>query len=84
MPLRTDPETMRQAKPFESLPRGVFLAPWMGPEGELVLLAVKANGRLACDPVMLPHGADRGEASDRLWQLLHDVDPDHRANLRVV
>jgi hypothetical protein len=75
---------MRQARAFEQLPRGVFVAPWMGEDGELFIIAVRADRRLACQPVMIPHGEDRGEASDRLWKLLDEVDPDPRANLRVV
>lgn len=63
--------------------RGVHVAPWMGPDGELVLVAVTSLGRQAAPPVVVPHGGDRLRASDELWDLLDRVDPDRRALLKI-
>lgn len=64
--------------------RGVWVAPWLGDDGELVLIAVTRRGRLAAPPFAIPHGADRVAASDAMWALLDVVDPDTVAVLRAV
>lgn len=75
---------MRIASLGQPLGRGVYVAPWCGPQGELVLLAITSAGRLACDPLMIPHGADRVAAADALWDALEEADPDPRRHLRAV
>lgn len=74
---RSAPETgakMRIAKPGEQLGRGVYVAPWMGEHGELVLLAITSTSRLACPPMTIAHGADRVAASDAAWAALDAAD----------
>lgn len=76
---------MRKAKPLGMLERGVWVAPWMGPDGEMVLLAITSRAQLATGvPTIVPNGASQVEASDRLWDIVEAVDPDVRAQLRVI
>jgi len=75
---------MRIATVGQVLPRGVYVAPWMGPDGELVLLAITSSQRLAAPPLTVPHGADRLAASDALWEALEREDPDRLTHLRAV
>lgn len=56
-------------------PRGVFKAHWMGPKGEIVLLAITSTNRLVIDPVTIPFGADHIGTVDGLWEMLDHVDP---------
>src|SRR4051812_13197393 len=67
----------------KALARGVWQAPWFGPDGQRVLLAVTSRGTLAEDPVVLPHGASLVAAADRLDALLERVD-DVRRSLRLI
>lgn len=56
--------------------RGVFVAPFLGPNGETVLLPIMSDRRLATDgPVYVAGDADALSESDRLWGLLDKVDP---------
>jgi hypothetical protein len=57
------------------LDRGVWQAPWLGPDGELVLIAITRSHALHGGPVVVPHGASRVDAADRLWALLERDDP---------
>jgi hypothetical protein len=66
------------------LARGVYLAPWVGPNGEVVLIALRTDGRLACEPVTVPDGRSRLEANERLWNLLDARDPERRPLLKVM
>lgn len=76
---------MRKAKPLGRLERGVWVAPWVGPDGEMVLLAITSRAQLATGvPTIVPSGASQVDASDRLWETIEAVDPDVRANLRVI
>jgi hypothetical protein len=76
---------MLKAKPLDTLSRGVWVAPWVGPNDEMVLLAITSDGKLAtANPVVIPNGASRIDVSDQLWQLLDEMDVDLRANLRVI
>lgn len=61
--------------PAGLLARGVHVCPYLGPDGELVLVAVTSTGRRLCDPVTIPHGADRVGAADALWARLESEDP---------
>lgn len=75
---------MKRAKPGDEVGRGIWIAPWMGPNGELVLLAITSTKRLAAPPFTIPAGADRVEASVRLLDVLDEVDPDVRLTLKVI
>ena len=55
--------------------RGVYVAPWMGPDGEFVLLAITREKKLACQPVVVPIGSNHVLASDELWDVLERDDP---------
>lgn len=61
---------------FSPIPitRGVYQAPWIGQSGELVLVAITADRKLACEPVTVPHGASRILASDALYAKLDALD----------
>jgi hypothetical protein len=64
------------------LVRGVWQADFFGPDGELVLVAVDRRRRLVANPVVVPHGASRIEAAERLLAILEAADP--IAALRIV
>lgn len=64
--------------------RGVYVAPWHGEEGELVLIAITSRGTLAAPPLEIPHGASRLDAADGLSSLLDQKDPDRRAIMKVI
>lgn len=66
------------------LTRGVWLAPWLGPSGELVLLAINRERKLAADPVVIPSGADQIEVATRLWEKLDQVDPISKEELATL
>lgn len=55
--------------------RGVWVAPWVGPAGELVAYSMDARGRLVHPPQAIPHGVDRVAFADRLWEELDRCDP---------
>jgi hypothetical protein len=57
------------------LKRGVWQAPFLGEDGEMILVAVKRDGRLLCPPVTIPHGGSRVEAGDALFDRLDTADP---------
>jgi len=73
---------MRTTKHGELLPRGVWQADFFGPDGELVLVAVNRHRRLIAPPLVVPHGASRIAAADRLMAALDAVDP--IPDLRIV
>jgi hypothetical protein len=56
--------------------RGVFVAPWVGPKGELVLIARRRDKRLAGDPYTIPLGSSHVLAADALWERLDRDDPE--------
>lgn len=56
------------------LSRGVYVAPYHGPNGETVLLAITARQRLAAEPLFLTLGDREVEMADRLWALLDEAD----------
>ena len=57
--------------------RGVWIAPWQGPNGELVLFAMGSHNRLVTDPMVVPAGSDHVAAADMLWDLIDEVDTQH-------
>lgn len=64
------------------LGRGVWQADFFGPDGELVLVALNRQRRLVANPCVVPHGASRIDAADRLTAILDDADP--MPELRIV
>ena len=76
--------------PGEMLERGVWKAPWRGPNGEIVLLAVTSSHCLLSGcPVVVPRGCCHVTEADRLWALLDEIDPEpeylaRRREMRVV
>lgn len=57
------------------LDRGVWKAPWMGPNGEFVLLVVTSGHTLLVPPSVLALGSDYIASFDALWELLDERDP---------
>lgn len=57
------------------LERGIWKAPWMGPDGEIVLLVITSERKLLGPPTTLPKGSDYLKAMDALWELLDHRDP---------
>ncbi len=55
--------------------RGVWKAPWMGPNGEFVLIVIDSKRRLVNGPVTIPVGGDHLAVADALWDFLEVVDP---------
>ena len=62
--------------------RGVWIAPWLGPSGETILVALDREERQVGDVALVATNEDINEASDRLWQRL-EAAPDTRL-LRLV
>lgn len=67
----------------EMYERGVWLAPWLGDNGEFILVAVTSRRRKVGEET-IPAGADHAAAAERLYELLDRVEPEARAHLRVV
>jgi hypothetical protein len=65
---------MRHSKGVPLLDRGVRQAPWFGPDGELVLLAITSK-HAKWKEVIVPHGASRVEAGEALEAELDLYDP---------
>lgn len=74
---------MRKAKVGDTQRRGVFVAPWMGENGEIILVAVTSDGRRIAER-LVPFGVSGHLIADELWELLDAVDPDRRAVMRVI
>lgn len=53
--------------------RGVWVAPWTGPNGETILVAVRRDSR-TCGWRLLAAGDDHAGASDELWETLERED----------
>lgn len=66
---------MRTPRAGQQLRRGVWLAPWIGPDGELVLIALRRDGKLtASGPVTIPAGANHVAFGETLWDELERED----------
>lgn len=74
---------MREANSDDEI-RGVFVAPWVGENGEMVLFGRKSTRRLVAPPVEIPIGASHHAAAGALWDKLDEDDPDRRAFMRVM
>lgn len=59
--------------------RGVWVAPWQGPNGEIVLFSIDSHSKLVAGPFIVPAGSDHIAASEALWEELEAVDPLHRS-----
>jgi hypothetical protein len=55
--------------------RGVYIAPWVGSNGEFVLIAISRTGQLVGEPATIPLGYDHVLAGDELWERLDAKDP---------
>ena len=52
-------------KPERVTNRGIWKAPWVGPMGEIVLLAIDSGGHLVVDPFTIELGTDHLEAVEQ-------------------
>lgn len=50
--------------------RGVFVAPWVGPNGEHVLIAIDSRGRLVGEPTTVEGDCVFQQVAEVLWELL--------------
>ena len=67
-----------QPAPCPLLARGVYRAPYLGPEREVILFAVDASHRIPDHGERLvPRDADLEEPTAELWRHLDAVDPEH-------
>jgi hypothetical protein len=70
------PSPMSPLRTFTKfLGRGVFVAPWCGPDGEIVLVAITSRNRIVGDPLIVPLGGDHLGVSDELWRRLEAAEP---------
>lgn len=74
---------MRIAKLGAGVGRGVWLAPWQGPNGEMILVAVSGQRRRIAEHEV-PIGANHVDAAERLLDRLDLEDPDPRSRLKVI
>ena len=58
-----------------TLERGIWKAPWVGPNGELVLPTVTSRRTLLVPPSVLTLGSDYVTTLGALWDLLDLRDP---------
>ena len=54
--------------------RGVWVAPWMGPNGELVVVAVSRRNRLLAERIIAP-GDNSDAIGQELWAIVERDDP---------
>jgi hypothetical protein len=73
----------RVAQFGEMYERGVWLAPWLGDNGEFILVAVTSRRRKVAEETV-PLAADHAAAAARLYEILDRIEPESRANLKVV
>jgi hypothetical protein len=55
--------------------RGIWVAPWVGPNHEIVLIAIRSDRRLCGEPHLIPAGASHVLVADELWERLDREDP---------
>ena len=56
------------------LSRGVYWAPWVGPAGEPVLIALDGDRHLVGEPRMIARGENSVAIGDEMWELLDNAD----------
>jgi len=66
---------MRKAKSELLENRGVFVAQWDGPNGEIILIARDRRRRLIGEPYTVPCGSDPVAANDLMWARVDAADP---------
>ncbi len=66
---------MRKAQFGAAVGRGVWIAQWVGPNDELILVATDRNSRRLAER-MLAMGDDHLQASDDLWAIVEREDPE--------
>lgn len=64
----------RIGKPGERFTRGVWVLPYMGQNSEIVVAAVRGDGRIIGEPVVIPWGSDSVQVVLDLWELLDASD----------
>lgn len=74
---------MRVAKLGSNIGRGIWIAPWMGENGELVLVAVTSSKRRIKE-VEIPFGANHLDTAIELLELLDQHDPEIRTRLKAI
>lgn len=67
-------EDVRTAK-FDGLGRGVWIAPWTGPNGEIVLFKRDRWKRLVGEPRMIQAGENHVLIGEQMWEELDAADP---------
>jgi len=67
----------------EPLPRGLSIAPWVGPNGEVVLIVTTSQHRKLTE-VVVPGTANHLAIEAKLFAWLDEVDPPPREPLRLV
>lgn len=72
---------MGKARIRDGVGRGVWVAPWMGRDGETILVAVRRDGCLVAER-SLRFGDDHVRASEELWDELERADP--QPELKVI
>lgn len=63
-------------RPHSLLARGVHVARYMGPKGEIVLEPATSAGSLVTIlPIVVPLGSNHIKAAEDLWDMLDAMDP---------
>lgn len=62
------------------LPRGMIVAPWVGPDDEVVLVVTTSRGRKMAE-VVVPWGANRLDVEAELLRQLDAEDPEDPLHL---
>jgi hypothetical protein len=60
---------------MQSYGRGVWIAPWLGPNGETILVALNRHERQLGEQMMISPGSNSLAASDELWARVERDDP---------
>lgn len=68
----------------ERLPRGVWFESYMGEKFELIIVAVRSDGRRLCEPRLILPGENSVAIAEAMWDHLETEDPEVRTQLRAV
>lgn len=74
---------MYRMLPLLSLERGIYTAPYRGPQGEPIMIAIDSRGRRLYDASVY-HEQDADRVVSALWSLLDSQDPPPRPRLRTL